>query len=97
MEDLSKINDDIEAAEYNLSKMGIFGYGTLDEADSSKERLGRDVTVEIGGPSTHIKITILTRKEHTKVKNLIETILNDRLKDANKRLDEFCKNRYLSS
>jgi len=93
MEKIKKISDDIEKAQYNLDKMGIFKYDTLDEADKSKERIRGDVTVEIGGPSAHIKFTILTREEHTKVRNVVETILKNRLNEANVRLDKFCVNR----
>ena len=81
----------IEDAEYNLGKFNIFKYDTLDEADPGKERVRADVTVEIGGPSAHIKITVLTRAEHTKVKNMMTEILTTRLATHQANLLQACK------
>ncbi len=89
----SLISEAIEDAIYNLSKMGIFKHDTLDEADPKRERLRTDVTVEIGGPFNSIKFGIRTRAEHTKVKDVVESILTNRLNDAKERLDIFCLNR----
>ena len=91
--EIFEISTAIEGAEYNLNKMGIFKYNTLDEADPKYERVGGEVTVEIGGPSTHIKFGIRTRAEHTKIKDAVESILTERLRAANARLDIFCLNR----
>jgi len=81
----------IEGAEYNLAKFDIFKYDTLDEADPKKERVRSDLTVEIGGPSVHIKITVLTRAEHTKVKNMMTEILTARLATHQTNLLQACK------
>ncbi|KKM62772.1 hypothetical protein LCGC14_1518320 [marine sediment metagenome] len=91
--EILEISQAIDDAKYNLNKMGIFKYDTLDEVDPKFERVRGDVTVEIGGPSTHIKFFVLTRAEHTKVKDVVESILTNRLNDANERLDIFCLNR----
>lgn len=94
MKKLHEISKKIESVQYELSKMGIFNYNTLDEADPKFERIRSDITVEIGGPSTHIKFTVLTRDEHTRVKKVVESILRDRMNDLEKELSEFCE-KYL--
>ncbi len=92
MEDkIIKMAKKLESINYELSKMNIFQYDTLDEADPKLERIRSDVTVEIGGPSAHIKFVVLTRAEHTQVKNLVEKILNDRLEKIKFDLKGFCE------
>jgi len=89
--ELSKICKNIERTENDLSKMKIFRYDTLDEAGTKHERLHSDITVEIGGPSAHIKFRIVTKNEHTKIKNVVQEILDNRLDKANLELDAFCQ------
>jgi hypothetical protein len=92
--DISKIikaAKSIEDAEYNIGKFRIFDYETLDEADSGKDRIRSDVTVEIGGPSTHIKFIVLTRSEHTMIKDVIAAIFKERLTHAQDNLICACK------
>ena len=88
--ELEWITSALERTNENLSKMNIFGYDTLDEADPKHERIRGDVTIEIGGPSTHIRFAVQTRAEHTIIKNAVESILNSRLDAANTRLETFC-------
>lgn len=76
---IAKALEGIKNVKHNLDKFGIFNHDTLDEADPRKERIRSDITIEIGGPSTHIQITVLTRDEHTKIKSVMAEILNSRL------------------
>ena len=91
--EILKIAQTIERVNQHLSKMRIFEYDTLDEADPGKERSNSsDVSVEIGGPATHIKFAVLTRSEHTIIKTAVEQILNTRYVNAKMDLNSFCEN-----
>lgn len=80
--------DKLEDANESLARISsLFKYETLDEADPKFERNRRDVTFEIGGPSTHIQSFILTRLEHTTLKNALLVIFNDRKLAAEKALE----------
>lgn len=93
MYSLKKVCEDIEDAEYNVNKMDVFDYGSFDNVDFPMEDHQTYNAVEISCPSTHIRFTLLTEVEHAKIKDVVEDILNKRLKDANTELDTFCRNR----
>jgi hypothetical protein len=93
MRTMNEVFDLLESTEYEREKFGIFKYDTLDEADPGKERIRRDLTVEIGGPSTHIKFTILTREEHTVLYDAIKKILDYRHIELNEELNRLCRER----
>jgi len=90
------IMDRLERNDYELNKMNIFNHDTLDETDPKHERIRRDVTVEIGGPSAHIKFTVLTRVEHTIIKGAVAKILHVRQNENRAKLDRICQNRAAS-
>ena len=54
--ELHEISDSLERVKYNLGKMKIFNYNTLDEADSKHERIKTDITVEIWGTISTYKV-----------------------------------------
>jgi len=56
----------------------LFKYDTLDEADPGKGKANSDVTIELGGPCTHVKFAILTRAEHTILKDALDTLFDSR-------------------
>lgn len=85
-----KLSKEFDSLDYELGKVGIFKYSTHDEADPGKERLRTDITVEIGGPSTHIKFTVMTREEHTIIKDAVMAILNNRKGNLVKSLGDLC-------
>ena len=60
----------------------LFKYDTLDEADTKLERVRSDVTFEIGGPCAHLAGTILTRAEHTLLRNALTEIVCGRINKA---------------
>lgn len=85
--------EELETIRYEQSKYGIFGYDTLDEVDSNyscNERIRTDLTVEIGGPSTHLKFVIKTRAEHTKIKDIAQSILSNRQELIEMELAKIC-------
>lgn len=88
-----KVTDEIESVNYNIDKLEIFDYDTLDEVDPKVERLRSDVTVEIGGPTAHLKFTVRTRQEHTIIKNAVTSILETRHALADEKLTSLCKER----
>ncbi|KKN75849.1 hypothetical protein LCGC14_0377250 [marine sediment metagenome] len=77
---LTKLTTQLERTQEQQEKIAkLFGYDTLDEADLKHERIRSDVTVEFGGPCTHVKITILTRDEHTKMRICLDAVLANRV------------------
>ena len=91
--EILEIAEAIKRNDYELGKLKIFDYDTADEANPSTahERSSRsDISIEIGGPSTHIKIYVITRAEHTIIKNAVEEILRGREMQLNARLYDFC-------
>lgn len=94
MKSINKIElaiSSLKDTQYNVDKFKIFGYNTLDEADPKHERVRADLTVEIGGPSTHIKFSVLTREEHTIIKDAVQSIFKKRQATAESELRLACK------
>jgi hypothetical protein len=81
---LIKIAEELKNLNYETEKKNIFDYNTLNE-----DR-GASISVEIGGPSAHIKLWIQTRKEHDLIQNAIVQILNSRRNALDNRLNVFC-------
>ena len=81
------------AEEYKKRIADLFKYETLDEANPSEERSRRDVTVELGGPCVHAKLVIMTRTEHTILREALDKIIGNRLVESNQEIDELCKER----
>ena len=71
-----------QANEGHNRIVALFKYDTLDEADPKFERVRSDVTFEIGGPCAHLAGTILTREEHTILKNALMEIVCGRISKA---------------
>lgn len=97
MRDFTTVVENIDRVKYEKDKLGIFKYDTLDEAKPGLERIRTDLSIEIGGPSPHIKLGIQTRKEHTLLKDCITKIINDRLESLNSELDKLCKERITTA
>ena len=93
MSELSKLCKASEVIKMHWSKINIFDYPTSDEIDKSGTQSRLNVTVEIGGPSTHIKFAIKTREEHTLIKHAVESILTARLDKINSDIDDYCQTR----
>ena len=83
----------IDGNNYELNKLNIFNHDTLDEANPKHERTKSDITIEIGGPGTHISFAVRTRAEHTIIKHAVIGILRQREKDLNEMLDVLCQDR----
>lgn len=95
---MSELSNAVDAFDDAVDKIdrcnNLFGYETPDERDPKYEHVhGRDLFIEVGGPCTHIKIYVSTRKEHGILKEALDKILSKREADANKRLDSLCAKR----
>ena len=89
---LSALTASLERAQENLDKVNaLFKYDTLDEADPKHERIRGDVTIELGGPSTHMKTGIMTREEHTTLKECITRILTCRIRDMESQIRKWAQ------
>lgn len=91
---MAGVVDRLQGIEEERDKLSIFKHDTLDEADPRYERASNsDIRVEIGGPGAHIRLVILTRREHTLLRTAITDIIEGRIKRLNEELDDLCAER----
>ena len=66
----------------------LFADKTIEETNNQGER---PLFIEIGGPSTHVKLSGFNRVEHTILKEALDKIMEAKHKQARKDLNEACE------
>lgn len=98
MDSLFTLSRDLRSANEQLRKINdLFKYKTPEEDMPGRERLAdRDLFIEIGGPCTHCRLGILTRGEHTLLSAAIKEVVETRIIQLNKKLDQECSRRIFN-
>lgn len=95
MNEILKAAELVKNAKEQMNRIKeLFKYKTPDEEPAGRERIAsRVLFIEVGGPCTHCKFWIATRREHTILLEAITKVLWERETRFEHELDVACETR----